>query len=159
MADRARYRQAVGRLRCLRGIDYLTALALVAAIGDFRRFPTAGEVMAFLGLMPSEHSSGTKRHQGGITKSGNHPIRRLLVEASWHYRYSQPTPEGALRRRREGQSEQVDRIELRRQAGLISQARKNERGGCGYGGGQRDACGTENPRWLLSGSLCADPCR
>jgi len=106
MAEGQRYGQAVGRLRCLRGIDYLTALALVAEIGDFRRFGSAEQFMAFLGLVPSEHSSGATRRQGGITKTGNRHIRRLLVEASWHYRYSRP-PSAGLRRRREGQSEQV----------------------------------------------------
>src|ERR1041385_2132415 len=82
----ARGRQLVARLRCLRGIDTLTALALVAEIGDFSRFRTAEELMAFVGLVPSEHSSGERRRQGAITKVGNSNVRRLLVEAAWHAR-------------------------------------------------------------------------
>jgi transposase len=106
MGESERYAETVGRLRCLRGIDYLTAVAMVSEIGDFRRFASAERFMAFLGLVPSEHSSGNRRHQGGITKTGNRHIRRLLVESSWHYRYQRP-PSKALRRRREGQSEEV----------------------------------------------------
>ena len=74
------------RLRCLRGIDTLTALALVAEIGDFDRFKTAQELLAFVGLVPSEHSSGERRRQGSITKVGNSHVRRLLVESAWHAR-------------------------------------------------------------------------
>jgi transposase len=70
-------------LALLRGIDTLTAFALVAEIGDFSRFRTADELMAFVGLVPSEHSSGERRRQGSITKVGNSHVRRLLVEAAW----------------------------------------------------------------------------
>lgn len=103
-----RYREAVGKLRCLRGVDYLTALAMVVEIGDFRRFETAEQFMAFLGLVPSEHSSGGRRRQGAITKTGNGHLRRLLVESSWHYRSNRPAS-AKLRKRREGQSEEVVR--------------------------------------------------
>ena len=70
-AEQGPWRQLVARLRCLRGIDTLTALALVAEIGDFDRFRSAEEFMAFVGLVPSEHSSGEQRRQGSITKVGN----------------------------------------------------------------------------------------
>jgi transposase len=73
----------VGRLRCLRGVDTLTALGLVAEIGDFNRFTSAEEFMSFVGLVPSERSSGERRRQGSITKTGNAHVRRLLVEAAW----------------------------------------------------------------------------
>ena len=76
----------VGRLRCLRGIDTLTAVGLCAEIGDFARFGKAGQLMSYLGLVPSEHSSGESRRLGSITKSGSRHGRRLLVEAAWHYR-------------------------------------------------------------------------
>ena len=56
-------------------------------VGDYRRFPSAGSFMSYLGLVPSEHSSGAKRYQGGITKTGNSHLRKLLIESSWHYRY------------------------------------------------------------------------
>ena len=77
-------------------IDTLTALGLVAEIGDFGRFRSAEEFMAFVGLVPSEHSSGEQRRQGSITKVGNSHVRRLLVESAWHAR---PPPEGRLRAR------------------------------------------------------------
>jgi transposase len=77
----------VAWLCCFRGIKTLTALALVAEIGDFRRFGSARELMSFLGLVPSEYSSGEQRHRGRITKSGNAHARRLLVEAAWHYQH------------------------------------------------------------------------
>ena len=85
-AEQEPWRDLVARLRCLRGIDTLTALALVAEIGDFTRFRCAEEFMAFVGLVPSEHSSGERRRQGSITKVGNSHVRRLLVESAWHAR-------------------------------------------------------------------------
>ncbi len=92
----------VGRLRCLRGVDTLTAVGLCAEIGDFRRFGKAGQLMSYLGLVPSEHSSGESRRLGSITKSGSRHGRRLLVEAAWHYR-AQPRVGRLLERRQEGQ--------------------------------------------------------
>jgi transposase len=91
----------VQRLRCFRGIDDLTALTIAAELGDPRRFATAPSTMAFVGLVPSEHSSGTKRVQGGITKTGNAHLRRVLVEAAWHYRHH-PFVGDALRQRQRG---------------------------------------------------------
>jgi transposase len=106
IAESEHYRDAVARLRCFKGIDYVTALALVCEIGDFRRFGSAAAFMAYLGLVPSENSSGAKRRQGGITKTGNSHLRRLLVESSWHYRY-RCTASVALQARRSGMDEQV----------------------------------------------------
>src|SRR5207342_3867380 len=83
-AEQEPWRALVARLRCLRGVDTLTALALVAEIGDFGRFRTAEEFMAFVGVVPSERSSGERRRQGSITKAGNAHVRRLLVESAWH---------------------------------------------------------------------------
>ena len=74
-------------LMAFRGIAAKTALGLLAEIGDFRRFSSARELMSFLGLTPSEYSSGEERHRCHITKSGNRHARRLLVEAAWHYRH------------------------------------------------------------------------
>ena len=74
-------------LTCFRGIATLSALSLLAEIGDFRRFHSPRELMAFLGLTPSEYSSGEERHRGQITKTGNRHARRLLVEAAWHYQH------------------------------------------------------------------------
>jgi transposase len=79
--------ELVARLRCLRGIDTLTALGLVAEIGsDWSRFRSAEQFMSYVGLVPSERSSGQQRSQGPITKAGNGHVRRLLVEAAWHQR-------------------------------------------------------------------------
>jgi transposase len=91
----------VARLRCFRGIDDLTALTIAAELGDARRFPSAPRTMAFVGLVPSEHSSGTKRARGGITKTGNAHLRRVLVEAAWHYRHH-PFVGRQLRLRQQG---------------------------------------------------------
>jgi transposase len=90
----------VQRLRCFRGIDDLTALTIAAELGDPRRFASAPRTMAFVGLVPSEHSSGSKRAQGGITKTGNAHLRRVLVEAAWHYRH-RPFVGKALRARQQ----------------------------------------------------------
>ena len=80
-AEQQPWGELVSRLRCLRGIDALSALGLVAEIGDFSRFKSAEQFMAFVGLVPSEHSSAQQRRQGSITKVGNSHVRRLLVEA------------------------------------------------------------------------------
>ena len=74
-------------LTSFRGIATLTALSLPAEIGDFRRFGTARELMSYLGLCPSEYSSGQQVHRGHITKAGPVHARRLLIEAAWHYRH------------------------------------------------------------------------
>lgn len=92
----------VGRLRCLRGVDTLTAVGLCAEIGDFARFARAGQLMSYLGLVPSEHSSGESRRLGSITRSGSRHARRLLVEAAWHYR-NQPRTGRELEGRQQGQ--------------------------------------------------------
>lgn len=76
----------VGRLRCLRGIDTLTAVGLCAEVGDFERFARAEQLMSYLGLVPSESTTGKQRRLGSITKTGSAHARRLLIEAAWHYR-------------------------------------------------------------------------
>jgi transposase len=85
VAESPRYEARVRKFRAFKGVDYIIALSLVCEIGDFRRFPTAAAFMSYLGLVPSEYSSGKKRKQGGITKTGNGHIRKLLTEAAWHY--------------------------------------------------------------------------
>jgi transposase len=92
----------VARLRCLRGVDTLTALGIVCEIGDFTRFKTAEQFMAFVGLVPCEHSSGESQRRGSITKAGNAHVRRLLVEAAWHGRL-RPKVGYELARRQRGQ--------------------------------------------------------
>jgi transposase len=80
------YREAVGWLRCFRGIETLTAMLLLAELHDFRRFPSARALMAYIGLVPSEDSSGETHRRGRITRAGNTLVRRLMVETAWHYR-------------------------------------------------------------------------
>lgn len=96
LADAEPWATQVAALCCFRGIATRTALGLVAEIGDFRRFGQARELMGFLGLTPSEYSSGPERHRGRITKTGNQHARRLLVEAAWHYRH-RPARSGRIR--------------------------------------------------------------
>jgi transposase len=98
------YRQQTKKLTAFKGIKTLIALSFIADIGDFRRFANARQFMAYLGLVPSEHSSGNKRRQGGITKAGNSHLRRLLVEAAWHYRSYHPSSRDLTERRRGGHS-------------------------------------------------------
>ena len=96
----------VGRLRCLRGINTLTAAGLCAEIGDFERFARAEQLMSYVGLVPSENTTGEARRLGAITKTGSGHARRLLVEAAWHYR-KRPHVGKALRERQDGQPAQA----------------------------------------------------
>lgn len=80
------WRAQVGLLRCLRGLDTLSAVGLCAEVGDFERFGRAEQLMSYLGLVPSESTTGQQRRLGSITKTGSGHARRLLVEAAWHYR-------------------------------------------------------------------------
>ncbi|WP_242355285.1 IS110 family transposase [Anaeromyxobacter sp. SG64] len=81
------YAAPVAKLSCLRGISVLAAMALLCEIHDFRRFDTPRKLMAYVGLVPSEYSSGGKEKRGGITKTGSSHARRILVEAAWSYRH------------------------------------------------------------------------
>jgi len=82
-----RFEPVVQALQALRGVDVVTAVGVVAEIGDIARFAHPRHLMSYLGLVPSEHSSGERTRRGGITKSGNSHARRLLVEAAWNYRF------------------------------------------------------------------------
>ncbi len=103
IADSEPYREPVGWLRCFRGIDTLTARVILAELHDVRRFVCPRQLMASLGLVPREHSSGESIRRGGITKAGNARLRRVLIEAAWHYRHK-PSVGVALSRRRQGAS-------------------------------------------------------
>ncbi|MBI2299137.1 MAG: IS110 family transposase [Armatimonadetes bacterium] len=96
------YREAVGRLRCFRGVDTLTAMICVAELYDFDRFASPRALMGYLGLVPSEASSGERERRGGITKTGNGLVRRVLVEAAWHYQHK-PAVGATLKKRQQGQ--------------------------------------------------------
>jgi transposase len=101
MAVTSEYADLVRRLGCLRGVSTLTGFALAVEIGDWDRF-TGSTIGAFLGLVPSEYSSGQSRVQGSITKTGNTHARRLLVEAAWRHR--KPYRPGAVMRSRWAQA-------------------------------------------------------
>lgn len=77
----------VEALQALRGVAKVTAITLATEFGSFSRFEHASQVMSYTGLVPSEHSSGPKTRRGGITKTGNSHLRRVLVESAWHYRH------------------------------------------------------------------------
>lgn len=115
-ADSEAYAEQVGWLRCLRGVDTLTALTILAELHDFRRFRHPSDLMGYLGLTPSENTSADKVRRGSITKAGNSHVRRLLVEAAWNYRH-RPSVSVAMRARRKGQPPAVlaiaDRAQVR----------------------------------------------
>lgn len=96
------YAKAVSHLCCLKGISTLSAMVLLTEIGDFNRFSSPRQLMAFFGLVPAEHSSGQTRRLGHITKTGNGRCRRILVEAAYHARHK-PAPSSPVSRRRIGQ--------------------------------------------------------
>ncbi|UQU68773.1 IS110 family transposase [Couchioplanes caeruleus] len=98
MALGGAYAPVVHRLGCLRGVSTLTAFGLAVEIGDWHRF-TGATIGAYLGLVPTESSSGAQRQQGSITKTGNTHARRLLVEAAWHHRRTYRSPSAIMRSR------------------------------------------------------------
>jgi transposase len=125
VAREPRYAEAVGWLRCFQGIDTLTAITLLAELHDFRRFRSPHQLMAYVGLVPSEHSSGGHQQRGPITRAGNRHVRRLLVEAAWHYRHK-PRVGIKLAQRRHGHIIALaDRAQLR----LCRRYRRMERQG------------------------------
>jgi transposase len=123
IAEHDPYREPVGWLRCFRGIDTLTAMLILAELHDFRRFASAPALMAYLGLVPGEHSSGEKHRRGRITRTGNALVRRLLVETAWHYQH-RPSVGVALTRRRKGQPGRVIGIAEKAQQRLCRRFRK-----------------------------------
>jgi len=103
LAESKAYKKIVGLLRCFHGIDTLTAITVITEIFEFGRFSTPGQLMSYLGLTCSEYSSGQKERKGSITKTGNKRVRRLLIEASWHYRHPYIAGSKRLRERRQDQ--------------------------------------------------------
>lgn len=102
LAESEKYKEIVGLLRCLHGIDTLSAITILTEIFEFGRFESPRHLMSYLGLTPSESSSGEKQRKGSITKAGNKRVRRLLNETAWHYRHRY-VPAKALKKRREDQ--------------------------------------------------------
>jgi len=130
-----RFAPQVAALQALRGIDVTSAIALVAEIGDFSRFDHPRKLMGYLGLVPSERSSGERTARGGITKTGNAHARRLLTEAAWNYRFKPRLGERA-RQRQEGLSQQVRAIGWKAQLRLTGRFAKL----CGRGVQKNKVC-------------------
>lgn len=107
----------VHALQALRGIKLISAVTIAAEVENFSRFERASRFMAYTGLVPSERSSGEGRRQGGITRTGNRHVRRILVEAAWAYRY-RPALNEPLRKRSKGVADGVRRIAWRAQTRL-----------------------------------------
>jgi len=118
-----RLKGLVAALASLRGIDFVAAVTLAAEIGDFSRFAHPTELMGFLGLVPSEYSTGETRRQGDITKTGNTHARRVLVEAAWNYRFPARISR-ILQLRQEGQPKAVREIAWRAQLRLTHRYRR-----------------------------------
>ena len=102
LAQTPELRERVGRLRCLRGIDTLSAMVLVTELGDARRFGSARQLMGYVGLGVAESSSGESARRFGITKTGSARCRRILIETAWHYLHP-PARSHGLRERQRGQ--------------------------------------------------------
>jgi transposase len=107
----------------LRGLDLIAAITVVAELGDLRRFARPRELMGYLGLVPSEHSTGSKRRLGAITKTGNGHVRRVLIEAAWNYRYPARLSR-ALQLRQERQPAPIRAIAWRAQLRLNHRYRR-----------------------------------
>ncbi len=110
-------------LQALRGVAEVTAVTMVAEVGEFSRFRNPRQLMAYAGLVPRERSSGSRRWQGGITKTGNSHLRRVVVEAAWSYRYP-PAVKGRIRRRLEGQEPSVQTLSWKAQERLHRKLRR-----------------------------------
>lgn len=121
--ERWRMQPVVAALMTLRGLDLVAATTVIAELGDLKRFARPRELMGYLGLVPSEHSTGSKRRLGAITKTGNGHVRRVLIEAAWNYRFpARLSP--PLQIRQEGQPPVIREIAWRAQLRLSHRYRR-----------------------------------
>lgn len=116
-------RAVIEALQALRGIAQVSAVTVVAEVGELSRFSRAPQFMGYGGIVASENSSGERRRRGGITKTGNAHLRRIVVEAAWSYRY-RPALGAALRKRQETVSEEVKEIAWKAQQRLHERYQK-----------------------------------
>ena len=107
----------VAALQAMRGMALVNVATLVAELGDLSRFANPRQLMAYLGLVPSEHSSGASIKRGGLTKAGNSAARRLLIEAAWTYRFPARVSR-ELRLRQEAQPRSIPEIAWKAQLRL-----------------------------------------
>lgn len=105
-AQKPEYKPYLAALRTLRGINTLSAMTILSELGDLRRFPTAPELMAAVGVVAAESSTGDKTNRFSITKTGNAHVRRIAVEAAWNYR-RRPTPGRTIQARRKDQPKEI----------------------------------------------------
>ena len=110
-------------LQALRGVQLVTSVTILTELGNIECFQSPAQLMSFTGLVPSEHSSGGKERRGSITKTGNAHVRRVVVEAAWHYRHI-PRVGAALKKRQEGVSEEVKAIAWKAQNRLNKKYRR-----------------------------------
>jgi transposase len=122
-AATGRHAPLIAALQSLRGVGVITAVTLVAELGDLSRFATPRPLMAYVGLVPSEHSSGDSQRRGRITKAGNSHVRHVLVQAAWHYRHA-PKLTAALLKRQAGQPAAVTDVAWRAQERLHARYRR-----------------------------------
>lgn len=115
-------RSVAEALMAMRGIRLVAAMTILAELGDLTRFDTPSELMAYLGVVPSEHSSGQTRRQGRITRTGNGHVRRILIEAAWNYRFPARKTR-VIERRAEQTSPQVQAIAWQAQKRLCGRYR------------------------------------
>lgn len=118
-----RMQPVVSAVMTLRGLDLVAATTVAAELGDLKRFARPRELMGYLGLVPSEHTTGAKRRQGAITKTGNGHVRRVLVEAAWNYRFPARVSRG-LQIRQEQQPAAIRQIAWRAQLRLSHRYRR-----------------------------------
>lgn len=111
------FKDRVARLCCLRGIGVLTAMVLLTEVIDFKRFGRAGQLMSYIGVISSEHSSGNTIRKGPITKTGNRHCRTALIESAWHYRHK-PALGVRLKNALENQSAEIGLISWKAQQRL-----------------------------------------
>jgi transposase len=127
----------VAALQAMRGVALVVAVTVVAEVGDFRRFANARQLMAYLGLVPSEHSSGSTIRRGGITKAGNALARRVLIEGAWAYRMTARVSR-KLHDRLEPLSGAIRDIAWKAQVRLCARYRRLAAAGKPYRGRPRD---------------------
>lgn len=97
LAQQPRWKPTCDALKCLKGVDAVTAVSIACEVDGFARFAAASGFAAWVGLVPSEHSSGESQFRGGITKAGNKHLRKLLVEAAWHHKGASRSPKGLVK--------------------------------------------------------------
>jgi len=117
------HQKTMAALQGLKGVALITSATIISEVGDLTRFKNPRQPVAYAGLVPSESSSGNSIKRGSITKSGNSHLRKVIVEAAWHYRH-RPTLSIGLKKRQEGLTEEIKQITWKAQHRLNLKFRK-----------------------------------